>query len=157
MKAKFFAVMVVAALGVSCAYAQSAPEAVNNQPAVFIKNEQMGSGAPAVQVTMGSSIAQYWGDGLYFIPGYYPGYPTAAVMWPRVIEVPCVKNDDGSLSCQGYEIYSQQAGNRGEFILFKPVIQAPAKPVAPTIVEIHNKCGCCEQKPLPVIKKKIRQ
>lgn len=149
-------------LGLFCAasaWAQTVPAgSYDNSPAVFIQNEQLGSGAPLPSVTVGSELASYWGDGLYYVPGYYPGYPTAGVMWPRMVEVPCTKNQDGSLSCHGYSILAQQAGNRGEFILFKPVIQQPvvaAAPAAPVTIVV-NSC-CPKQEPLPVLKKKIRQ
>ena len=132
----------------------------DNAPAVFIQNEQMGSGAPFARVTEGSELARYWGDGLYYVPGYYPGFPTAATLWPRMVEVPCIKNADGSLSCHGYSVLAQQAGNRGEFILFKPVIEQPAAPVvqtqSPPVTIIVQSC-CPKKEPLPLIKKKIRQ
>lgn len=151
--------LVLSLFFAASAWAQTVPAgSYDNAPAVFIKNEQLGSGGPLPSVTVGSEQAIYWGDGMYYVPGYYPGYPTAGVMWPRMVEVPCTKNQDGSLSCHGYSVLAQQAGNRGEFILFKPVIQKPvvaAAPVAPVTIVV-NSC-CPEHKSLPVLKKKIRQ
>ena len=49
--------------------------------------------------------------GLYHTPGYMPGYPTAATLWDRVVEVKCTKAD-GVMKCDLPE-YSPSMG-RGE-------------------------------------------
>jgi hypothetical protein len=52
-----------------------------------------------------------------------PAYPTAAVLWARVIEVPCVKVASG-LKCDGYT-WRPELG-RAEYLFIKPVVvQAP--------------------------------
>lgn len=121
--------MLGLAIGLLCAcsaWAQAAPPvSEQNAPSVFIQNVQMGTGVPTPSVAIGSEKASYWGDGLYYVPGYYPGYPTAQVLWPRMVEVPCTKNPNGSILCQGFSILSQQVGYRGDFILFKPVFHSP--------------------------------
>ncbi len=96
--------------------------------AVVINNEPLGDGPPSHTMTVGTTKAYYWGDGLYFVPGYMPGWPTAATMWPRVVTVKCVKETDGTIHCDGYEIRDQQIQHRGEYILFRPIIVDPPKP-----------------------------
>jgi hypothetical protein len=133
--------------------------AVNQSPygIVTFKNIPMGTGQPSDK-TFGSTIGMYWGNGLFFVPGYLPGYPTAAVLWDRVIDVNC-KKVVGGLSCDGSALHDQQVANRGEYILYRPVIQNPPvkvieKPIEKTIIIKDNSCSC---KPLPLVTKKIRE
>ena len=127
-------------------------------PTVIIKNEPLGDGPPDQNVTIGGTIAHYWGDGLYEVPGYMPGYPTASVLWPRVVSVPCVQQSDGVLECKGYEIQDQQWNHRGEYILFRPHL---IPPLAPPVVNNYSTTVIKEQPacnaPLPVVKQRIRQ
>lgn len=102
---------------------------------VGIQREVLGSGTP------GSSgferALPVLENDIYHAPQYMAGYPTAATIWPRVVEVPCTKVGD-TLKCQGYEWLPKYG--RGEYLFFKTVIQEPVAPqivkeVVPVIVE----------------------
>ena len=74
--------------------------------------------------------------GILHAPQYMPNYPTAAVIWPRVVEVPCTKAANGDLTCEGYE-YSPSMG-RAEYLFIAPSVKEAPKPVekvVPVIVE----------------------
>ncbi len=60
-------------------------------------------------------------NNIYHVPQYMPGYPTAAIIWPRVIEVPCRKVEAG-LQCDGYN-WTPNMG-RAEYLYFMPVLAA---------------------------------
>lgn len=60
-------------------------------------------------------------------PQYMPYYPTAAVIWPRVVEVPCTKAADGKLTCDKYEW--TPAMGRAEYLFITPVVKVEPKPV----------------------------
>ena len=57
-------------------------------------------------------------------PQYMPNFPTAATIWPRVVEVPCVKTDKG-LDCEGYN-WNPSMG-RGEYLFITPRVVEPPK------------------------------
>lgn len=123
--------VVLAVLGTGTAFAD-----------VQIQRNLLGSGIQNAAMT--ADVATQVGDyGVYHVPQYMPGYPTAATIWPRVVEVKC-QND----LCEGYE--NTPALGRGEYLFFKPVntVAAVSIPVvAPVIVE----------PPPRVIQKPIRQ
>ena len=123
-------IVVLAALGTGTAFADD----------VQIQRNLLGSGIQNAEMT--ADVATQVGDyGVYHVPQYMPGYPTAATIWPRVVEVKC-QND----LCEGYE--NTPALGRGEYLFFKPVnmVAAVAIPVvAPVVV------------PPREIQKKIRQ
>ena len=122
-------IVVLAVLGTGTAFAD-----------VKIQRNLLGSGIQNEAMT--ADVATQVGDyGVYHVPQYMPGYPTAATIWPRVVEVKC-QND----LCEGYE--NTPALGRGEYLFFKPVnmVAAVAIPVvAPVVV------------PPREIQKKIRQ
>jgi hypothetical protein len=109
--------MLVASLFTTVAFAD---------PSVVIKNRPFGSGTPGVD---GVTETQPVGDNLYHVPQALPGVPTAATLYPRVVDVECVKAKTGTVVCDGYN-WLPSLG-RGEYILIRPVIKEPA---APTIV-----------------------
>ena len=51
--------------------------------------------------------------GVWHVPQYLPGYPTAATIWPRVIFLQCTAD-----LCAGYTI-TPEVG-RGEYLFFVP-------------------------------------
>lgn len=55
-------------------------------------------------------------------PQYMPNYPTAATIWPRAVEVPCVESVTG-LNCAGYN-WTPALG-RGEYLFVIPKVQKP--------------------------------
>lgn len=81
---------------------------------VRIQRNILGSGLQNVSVSAQTETAIQVGDyGVYHAPQYMPGFPTAATIWPRVVEVEC-QND----LCAGYE--NTPALGRGEYLFFKP-------------------------------------
>lgn len=99
-----------------------------NAQTVTVTRENLGSGSPG---TSGAESAVVVNGDIYHAPQYLPGYPTAATLWPRIIEVPCT-NKDGKLSCQGYN-WSPKYG-RGEYLFIRPVIQPEPTPQPPQII-----------------------
>lgn len=93
--------------------------------AVSITNNPTGSGQPGGTAVEGAT--RVWSDtpNVMHAPQYLPGYPTAATIWPRVVDVKCVQADS-KLTCDGYN-WTPELG-RGEYLFFRPVIQP-----APTI------------------------
>lgn len=63
-------------------------------------------------------------------PQYMPNHPTAATLWPRVVEVPCTKGSAGELNCAGYN-WSPSMG-RGEYLFVTPRVAEPVKPIVVT-------------------------
>ncbi|MEO5606086.1 MAG: hypothetical protein ABIR13_00675 [Polaromonas sp.] len=105
-------IVVLAALGTGVVFAD-----------VKIQRNLLGSGIQNEAMT--ADVATQVGDyGVYHVPQYMPGHPTAATIWPRVVEVKC-QND----LCEGYE--NTPALGRGEYLFFKPVntVAAVAIPV----------------------------
>lgn len=88
-------------------------------------------------------------NGLMHAPQYMPGYPTAATIWPRVVEVPCTKTAAGDLNCAGYK-WTPNLG-RGEYLFIKPKVveDAPIAPVIVTPIPEHH-----DATPIPPAKKK---
>ena len=68
-------------------------------------------------------------------PQYMPNYPTAATIWPRVVEVPCVKVN-GKLECQGYN-WNPSMG-RGEYLFVTPKVLEPVAPVVPEVTFVYK-------------------
>lgn len=92
---------------------------------VTVESRQFGSGTPG---SVGSQVAAPVGDtGLVHTPQYLPGSPTAATIYPRVIEVNCVKLADGNAKCDGYNWLPEMG--RGEYLFIKPRIVEAPRPV----------------------------
>ena len=97
----------------------------------------LGSGTPAknasgfenAKVVDNSKVE----NNILHAPQYMPGYPTAAVIWPRVVEVPCTKTAKGDLNCSGYN-WSPAMGP-GEYLFVSPRVVEPAKPVTVTVIK----------------------
>ena len=83
---------------------------------VSISREALGSGTPG---SVGLENATLWDMNLYHAPQYLPGYPTAAAIYPRAINIQCVQNPSG-LSCKGYNWLPEMG--RAEYLLVRPVI-----------------------------------
>ena len=80
----------------------------------WINRTTLGSGTPGEQ---GVEVGHVMPDKVYFTPQYMPGYPTAATIWPRVVEVNC-EGKDQSLVCEGYH-WTPKMG-RGEYLFYVP-------------------------------------
>jgi hypothetical protein len=80
-------------------------------PNLRVERVNMGSG---LQNASGTDQAEPVGDlGVWHVPQYLPGYPTAATIWPRVVVIPCRAE-----LCGGYEITPELG--RGEYLFFRP-------------------------------------
>lgn len=88
-----------------------------------VANEPLGSGVP---VTVGGQTATFQYDGMYSIAQYMPGLPTASVIWPRVIDVQCVRESD-KVACEGFN-WLPTLG-RGEYLFVRPHIVERTTPV----------------------------
>lgn len=84
---------------------------------VEIQRLYLGSGEPE---RPGYENATFVLNDVYHVPQYLPGLPTAASIWPRVIDVPCTRLPSGGLRCQGYS-WSPAMG-RAEYLYFRPVL-----------------------------------
>lgn len=107
-----------------------------------------GSGTPG---NVGVENAKEVYNDILHAPQYMAGYPTAATIWPRVIDVPCTKEANGNLKCDGYK-WTPNLG-RGEYLFVSPkVVEAPAPVVITKEVEVPGKTIYVE-----VEKKKLRE
>lgn len=93
-------------------------------PPVSIERRLFGSGQPQAPGHENATLVQ---NDVYHAPQYMPGYPTAASIWARVIDVPC-RRDADALRCSGYN-WSPALG-RGEYLYFRAVLVAAAAPAA---------------------------
>lgn len=89
----------------------------------------LGSGEPGVDSGAGLEDASEVYNNLYHAPQYMPFFPTAATIWPRVIEVPCTTSG-ADVVCERY--YWRPEYGRGEYLFFTPILQAGAGAAAPT-------------------------
>lgn len=99
-------------------------------PDFQVKRMPFGSGTPAADVTNGTETALPVADGLYHVPNYLPGFPTAATIWPRELPIDCVRDaDSGKPTCSGFEVYP--ATGRGEYLFVRPTLKMLPAVVAP--------------------------
>jgi len=126
---QLFAVMALAAIAAS-ASAQTAT--------IDIQRNEYGSGTPGMRGIENADVVE---NNIYHAPQYLPFHPTAGTIWPRVVEVPCVRvgtsvvstvnrrgdvvarTTEPKLKCDGYN-WTPKMG-RGEYLFFKPVIAEP--------------------------------
>lgn len=95
----------------------------------------LGSGTPMIDST-GHENAKVVNNAkvennILHAPQYMPNNPTAATIWPRVVEVPCTKAATGDLNCAGYN-WSPTMG-RGEYLFVSPKVVEPVKPQVVTV------------------------
>lgn len=83
---------------------------------VNVQRNDFGSGTPGAT---GFESAIKWDNDLYYAPQYLPGYPTAATIWPRAVDVEC-KRVGSMLNCKGYN-WTPEMG-RGEYLMIRPHI-----------------------------------
>lgn len=116
--------------------------------AVEIERTFLGSGEPEQR---GFENATAVINDSYHAPQYMPGYPTAATLWARTIEVPCTRSVEGRLQCKGYQ-WSPAMG-RAEYLYFRPVLTAMAPAAAsdsaPTPVAPSSSSSGAGPAPLP--------
>ena len=100
---------------------------ISAQP-VNVSRETLGSGQPN---STGIENATKWDNDIYHAPQYMPGYPTAAVLYPRIVDVRCTK-DENVINCKGYNWIPDMG--RGEYLMIRTNIVPEVNPVAPIIV-----------------------
>lgn len=104
----------------------------NAQAADTATNQvQLGSGVPSEGGVTNAPLVM---DGMYHAPQYLPNHPTAATIWPRVVDVDCTKAGQ-VVKCDGYN-WTPDMG-RGEYIYIRPRFKnepVPPAPVAPIVI-----------------------
>lgn len=118
MMKHILAIMAVA----STATALASPIDIRND--VQIQRNTLGSGQQGVTGFESSTLVL--DNDIFHAPQYMPYHPTAGTIYPRVVEVPCMKTF-GGLKCEGYNWLPKMG--RGEYLFFKPVIVEEPKPV----------------------------
>jgi hypothetical protein len=117
-------IAATAALGLS-ALALHAQEVTNPSSGVHVAGMPLGSGVPVIAGVPSPSVADHVAGGDYHVPNYLPGHPTAATLWPRVVYVPCKRDEArGELLCGGYDV----SPVRGEYIYLRPLVEATPPP-----------------------------
>lgn len=117
---------VILSLGLMLCVSQAGAEEIS------IQSMPYGSGTPG-QVVNEPAVPVSLGEGIYHAPGYMPGYPTAGVIYPRIVDVKCTKVD-GNLNCDGYNWLPEMG--RGEYLLFRPhLVEAPVAQEDPAPLE----------------------
>lgn len=110
---------------------------------VGIVRNELGSGTPGANGW--ERAIQVGPDSTYLhAPQYMPGFPTAATIWPRVINVKCTgdkvhprahsqRRDVTTVTkCDGYN-WSPALG-RGEYLFINPSVVEVVQPVPPVII-----------------------
>jgi len=128
-----------------------------DDPDIRVGRRSLGSGQPGL---VGEETITRWSntEPIYQGPQYMTGYPTAASIWPRVVEVPCTRVA-GKLVCDGYE-WQPRLG-RGEYLFVRPVLAVAPEPKVivtekvvkvevPKIIEVP--VPCCHHHPHKPIK-----
>jgi len=95
---------------------------------VGVGKNLLGSGVPVVSNPTGVENASVVDNAkvennILHAPQYMPYHPTAATIWPRVVEVPCTKAADGKLNCAGYNWNSSMG--RAEYLFVAPRVVEP--------------------------------
>lgn len=96
---------------------------------VNVSREALGSGTPE---SHGMENAVNWDNDIYHAPQYMPGFPTAATLWPRVVDVQCQKVGS-TYNCEGYH-WMPEFG-RGEYLMIRPVAKVIVPPVTNTVIK----------------------
>ena len=98
---------------------------------VVVNREELGSGQPEAN---GIENAVRWDNDIFHAPQYMPGFPTAATLWPRVINVRCDMTTH-FLWCDGYHWLPEMG--RGEYLMIHPVVVAKQPPqiISNTIIK----------------------
>lgn len=114
---------------------------------IQVERVRFGSGTPAPVSVAGKDTAAFVADGLYHVPGFMPGYPTAATIWPRELPLECVSNPvDGTPACGGYRVLP--AVGRGEYIFVRPVEKELPAPVVSNPAPVQVRPVAPAKKPL---------
>lgn len=115
---------------------------------VGIHRVENGSGHPNAT---GVENADRWDQNIYHAPQYMPGHPTAATLWPRVVDVTCKQIVD-KVICDGYNW--MPAMGRGEYLMIRPVVTELPVPVIVTNTITNT---IIKEVVVPVVTKPIKE
>ena len=115
---------------------------------VTVFRTENGSGQPGIS---GAENAVKWGNDIYHAPQYMPGHPTAATLWPRVVDVTCKQIVD-KVICDGYNW--MPAMGRGEYLMIRPVVTELPVPVIVTNTITNT---IIKEVVVPVVTKPIKE
>lgn len=115
---------------------------------VNVSREALGSGTPEQK---GNESAVKWDNDIYHAPQYMPGFPTAATLWPRVMDVRCDKVGT-TYNCDGYH-WMPELG-RGEYLMIRPMVKRPEPTPVTNTVTIVKEVPVIVLKEVPVKAKK---
>jgi len=115
---------------------------------VTVGRSELGSGTPGVS---GFETASKWDNSIFHAPQYMPGFPTAATLYPRVIDVQCTGTLT-VLNCKGYN-WLPELG-RGEYLMIRPVLAPEPKIVEKMVPVPYPIPGATIYKEVEVKKKK---
>lgn len=93
---------------------------------VTVDRVHYGSGQPSLNGVENVTVVE---NNVMHSPQYLPGFPTAATIWPRVVEVPCTAKGNG-LQCDGYR-WTPSLG-RAEYLYVVPKVVEQPKPITIT-------------------------
>lgn len=86
-----------------------------------IYQKPLGSGDASMKSGMQGNFQMFekypYSEGVYFTPQYMPQYPTAAPIWPRIVDLNCLKVGQ-DVVCEGYN-WTPDKG-RGEYLMYRP-------------------------------------
>lgn len=91
-----------------------------------VTRKSLGLGTPASMITAGNEQAVFVDDDYFHAPQDMPFYPTAAVIWPRVVDLLCDRLND-QVVCEGF--HWQPALGRAEYLFVTPRIKEVKPPV----------------------------
>lgn len=145
---------IALALAVACQLCAAADfNPANADGGIEVGRRPFGSGTPQLGASAGAERADYIAGGLYHVPNYLPGFPTAATLWPREVTVECAPDPaTGRPSCGGYSV--RPALGRGEYIFIRPVMKPAPVPAVIVVPERSCRCAALRRKPLPKARKK---
>ena len=115
---------------------------------VNVDRRTLGSGTPGMT---GFELTGKWDNNIFHAPQYMPGHPTAATLYPRVVDVECTKTTTG-LNCKGYNWLPEMG--RGEYLMIRPVLAPEPKVVEKVIGVPYPIPGPTVYKEVPVKPKK---
>lgn len=128
---KVFAILAILAAIPSFAQSVSNDRVYNSIPDIktlSVTRKSLGLGSPAPMITIGTENALEVDDNYYHVPQDMPFYPTAGVLWPRVVELEC-ESIKGKIICEGY--HWAPAMGRAEYLFVVPKIK---KSVPPAVI-----------------------
>lgn len=100
---------------------------------VQIERKVLGSGQPGKS---GYENAVPLGNGTFHAPQYMPGFPTAATIYPRAVQVQCIEVGS-KLACEGYHWLPEMG--RGEYLEIVPKIAIRPVAAKPIVQEVEKK------------------